>query len=58
MVGSYRIFENIPLPIGGAGPVNLGLRLYQDFGVENGPQVQDTLVYLEIGLGWPYQANN
>jgi hypothetical protein len=33
------------------GPATLGLRVYRDFGVRNGPK--GTLGYLEIGLGWP-----
>jgi hypothetical protein len=33
------------------GPVTLGLRVYRDFAVRNGPE--GTLGYLEIGFGWP-----
>jgi hypothetical protein len=33
------------------GPVSLGLRVYRDFAVRNGPE--GTLGYLEIGFGWP-----
>lgn len=33
------------------GPVSMGLRVYRDFNVRNGPE--GTLAYLEIGMGWP-----
>ena len=35
----------------GIGPVNLNLRVYQDFDVHNGPQGK--LVFLDIAWGWP-----
>ncbi|KPK57438.1 MAG: hypothetical protein AMS21_11465 [Gemmatimonas sp. SG8_38_2] len=37
------------------GKVNLGLRVYRDYDVRNGPQ--GTLAYLEIGFGWPRQSS-
>jgi hypothetical protein len=40
----------------GIGPFTFALRAYQDFGVQNGPE--GTLVYLEIGWGWPWQTHN
>jgi hypothetical protein len=33
------------------GPATVGLRVYRDFDVRNGPE--GTLGYLEIGFGWP-----
>lgn len=38
------------------GPVNIGLRVYRDFDVRNGPD--GTLAYLEIGFGWPRSSKN
>jgi hypothetical protein len=38
------------------GPVTLGLRVYRDFGVRNGPE--GTLGYLELGFGWPRRSTN
>jgi hypothetical protein len=40
----------------GIGPVNLNLRAYRDFDVRNGPQ--GTLVYFDIGWGWPQHKND
>lgn len=34
----------------GLGPINVDFRIFQDFGVKNGPE--GTLIYLDIAWGW------
>jgi hypothetical protein len=38
------------------GVLSLGLRVYRDFDVRNGPE--GTLGYLELGFGWPRSSKN
>jgi len=40
----------------GIGPVNLALRVYQDFETRNGPE--GTLLYFDIAWGWPMKSSN
>lgn len=40
----------------GIGPVNLNLRVYQDFNVHNGPE--GTLLYFDVAWGWPKNKND
>ena len=37
------------------GAITLRLRVYQDFGVRNGPQ--GTLVYIDLAWGWPFKKH-